>query len=65
MWELDGVCVVVAELVHNLRYPVMVLCREGIPYQTLELECSALALVVELVAERFSNIGVHFLGKDV
>jgi hypothetical protein len=60
MWLVDGVCVVVAELVHNPGYPIVVLCREGIPNQPLELECSALALVVELVAERFSNIGVHF-----
>jgi hypothetical protein len=56
---MDSICVVVAELVHNFRDPVVVFCRERIADETLELECAALALVVDLVAEQFRDGGVH------
>jgi Ran GTPase-activating protein (RanGAP) involved in mRNA processing and transport len=59
MWLVDSVCVVVAELVHNLRDLAVVLRGECIANEALELECAALALVVDLVAERFSDVGVH------
>jgi len=56
---VDGVGVVVAELVDDLRYPVVVLRLEGIANETLELKCAAFALVVELIIKRFGNVGVH------
>lgn len=56
---VDGVGVVVAELVYDLCYPVVVLRLEGIANETLELECAAFALVVELIVKRFRNVGVH------
>jgi hypothetical protein len=56
---VDGVGVVVAELVDDLRYPVVVLRLESIANETLELECAAFALVVELIVKRFGDVGVH------
>lgn len=56
---VDGVRIVVAELVHNLRNPVVVLRLEGFANKGLELERAALALIVELVVERFGDVGVH------
>lgn len=56
---VDGICVVVAKLVHNLGYSVVVLRVECIPNETLELESSAFALVIELIIERFSYVRVH------
>lgn len=56
---VDCVGVVVAELVDDLRYPVVVLRLEGIANETFELECAAFALVVELIAKRFGDVGVH------
>lgn len=56
---VDGVRIVVAELVHNLGYSVVVLRLEGLANKGLELERAALALVVELVVERFGDVGVH------
>jgi hypothetical protein len=56
---VDGVCVFVAELVHNAGYPVVVLRIQCIPNEGLKLEGTALALVVQLIVERFSNVGVH------
>jgi hypothetical protein len=43
---VDSIGVLMAELVHNLRYPVVVLGSEGIANEAFELECAALALVV-------------------
>jgi hypothetical protein len=59
MRVVNRICILIAELMHNLGYSVVVLCIEGAPYKSLELEGSALALVVELVIERFSDIGIH------
>lgn len=56
---VDGVCIFVAELVHDSRYPVVVLCLKSIPYQTLELERTALSLVVELIIQRLGDVDVH------
>jgi hypothetical protein len=56
---VDGVCVLVAELVHNPGDPIVVLRIQCIPDEGLELEGTALALVVQLIVERFSNVGVH------
>jgi len=56
---VDGVCVVVAELVDDLGYPVVVLRDECISNEALELECAAFALVVELIVKRFGDVGVH------
>ena len=56
---VDGVCIVVAEFVHNPGYPVVVLRMECISNQALELECAAFALVVELIVKRLGDVGVH------
>lgn len=56
---VNGVCIVVAELVDNLRYPVVVLRLEGIANEALKLQGAALALVIELIVECFGNVGVH------
>jgi hypothetical protein len=56
---VDSVRIVVAELVHNLRYSVVVLRLQGFANKGLELEGAALALIVELVVERFGDVGVH------
>ena len=59
MGLMNGVGILVAELVHDPCYPVVVLGGEGIADEAFELEGSALALVVELIIERFGDIGVH------
>lgn len=59
MWLVHSVRIVMAEFVHDFGYPVVVLRVQCIANEALELECAALALVVELVVERFGNIGVH------
>jgi hypothetical protein len=59
MGVVDRICILVAELMHDLGYSIVVLCIEGIPDQGLELEGSALALVIELIIQRFSDIGIH------
>ena len=59
MGLVDGVGVLMAELVHNPCYPVVVLGSEGITDEAFELECAALALVVELIIESFGDVGVH------
>jgi hypothetical protein len=59
MWMVDGIRVLIAELVDNLGYSVVILGIQCISDEGFELECSALALVVELIIERFSDIGVH------
>jgi hypothetical protein len=59
VWVVDSVCILVAELVHNPGYPVVVLRIQCIPNEGLKLEGTALALVVQLIVERFSNVGVH------
>lgn len=56
---VNSIRIMVAELMHNLSYPVVVLRDEGISNEALELECAALALVVELIVERFGDVGVH------
>lgn len=56
---MDSICVVVTELMHNLGDPVVVVRLECFADESLELECAALALVVELIIKRFGNIGVH------
>ena len=61
---VDGISVLVAELVHDFCYPVMVLGDEGIADEAFELEGAALALVVELIVERFSDVGVHDAGGE-
>lgn len=59
MGLVDGICIVVAELVYNLGYPVVVLRDECISNEALELECAAFALVIELIVKRFGDVGVH------
>lgn len=59
MWMVDSIGVFVAELVHNFGYSVVVLGVECVSNEGFELEGAALALVVELIIERFSDIGVH------
>lgn len=56
---VDCICIVIAELVHDLGYPVVVLGSECIANEAFELECSALALVVELIIERLGDVEVH------
>ena len=56
---VDGVRILMAELMHNLGYPVVVLGSKCISDEALELEGSALTLVVELVVEGFSDVDVH------
>lgn len=56
---MDSVCVVVAELVDDLGYPVVVLRLKRLSNEALELECAAFALVVELIVKRFRDVGVH------
>ena len=56
---VDGIGVVVAELVHDLLDPVVVLGGEQVPDESLKLEGAALALVVELIVEGFGDVDVH------
>jgi hypothetical protein len=56
---VDSIGILLAELVHNTGYSVVVLCIQGMPDEALELECSALALVVELIVQRLGDVGVH------
>lgn len=56
---VDGIGIVVAEFVDDLGYPVVVLRCECISYEALELECTAFALVVELIVKRLCDIGIH------
>lgn len=56
---MDSVGIFVTELVDNPGYPLVVLCSQRITDQVLELEGSALAFVVKLVVEGFSDVGVH------
>ena len=56
---VDSIGVLMAELVHDLCYPVVVLGSQCIPDEAFELERAALALVIELVIEGFGDIGVH------
>lgn len=60
---VDSVCILMAELVYNLCYPVVVLRLECISDEALELECAALALVIELVVQRFGDVDVHVEGR--
>jgi hypothetical protein len=59
MGMVNGIRVLVAELVDNFGYSVVVLGIQCISNEGFELECSALALVVQLIVERLSDIGVH------
>jgi hypothetical protein len=59
MGMVDGIRVLVAELVYNFCYPIVVLGDESIADEAFKLEGAALALVVELIVERFSDVGVH------
>lgn len=56
---VDGVGVVLAELVHDPRDSLVVLRIEGAPDEGLELEGAALALVIDLVAEQPRDRSVH------
>jgi len=56
---VDGIGVLLAQLAHDAGYPVVVLGGEGVADEAFELERAALALVVELVVEGFSDIDVH------
>ena len=56
---MDGVGIVEAELVDNLRNPLVVTSIEGVANKALELEGTTLAFIVELVVQGFSDIGVH------
>jgi hypothetical protein len=60
---VDGVGILVAELVHDAGDALVVLRVEGIPDEALELEGAAFALVVELVVERLSDVRVHVGGS--
>jgi hypothetical protein len=56
---VDSICVFVAKLMYNLRYPVVILCSECISDEAFELEGAALALVVELIIQSFGDIDIH------
>jgi len=56
---VDSVGVFVTELVHNLGYPVVVLCGECISDEAFEFEGAALALVVQLIVQSFGDIDIH------
>jgi hypothetical protein len=56
---VDGIGVLLTQLANDPGYPVVVLGSECVPDEAFEFEGAALALVVELVVERFSDIGVH------
>lgn len=56
---VDSVGVIMAELMDDLGYPVVVLGSKCIADETFELEGSALSLVVELVVECFGDVDVH------
>lgn len=56
---MDGIGILMAQLMDNPCYPVVVLGGEGIADEALELECPALAPIVELVVEGFCDVGVH------
>ena len=60
---VNRIGVLVAELVHDAGYPVVVLGGESVPDEALELERAALALVVELVIEGFGDVDVHGGGQ--
>lgn len=56
---VNGVGVLVAQLVHYLLYLDMILSGEAIPYESFEFEGAAFAFVVELVVQRLRDIEVH------
>jgi hypothetical protein len=56
---MDGVGIFMAELVHNLLDAVKVSHGQGLSDQRLELESTAFAPVVQLVAERLGDINIH------
>ncbi len=57
---VDSICVMVAELVHNLGYPIVILRVKCIADEAFEFKGAAFALVVELIVKRFGDIWVHF-----
>ena len=56
---MDGICILVAELVHNPGYSIVILGGECISYEGLKLKGAALALVVELIVESLGDVDVH------
>ena len=56
---VDSVGIFVTKLVHNLGYPVVVLCSECISDEAFELEGAALALVVELIVQSLGDVDIH------
>lgn len=56
---VDGVCIFVTELMDDLLDSVVVAGGEGLSDQAFELEGAALALVVQLIVERFGDVGIH------
>lgn len=56
---VDGIGILMAQLMDDLCYPIMVLGGEGITDEAFEFECPALAPIVELVVEGFCDVGVH------
>jgi len=59
VWLVDGVRILVAELVHDLLDAVEVDGGERFADEAFQLEGPALALVVELVIEGLGDVGVH------
>lgn len=56
---MDRICILVTELGDNPLYPVEICSGERLADEALELEGAAFPLVVELVVERFCDVGVH------
>jgi hypothetical protein len=59
---VDGVGILVAELVDNLLDAVEIGGGEGLADEALELQGPTLALVVQLVIEGLGDVGVHGTG---
>lgn len=59
MGLMNCIRILVAELEHNLLDLCVVVGSERVPYEAFKLEGAALPLVVELVVERFGDIGIH------
>lgn len=63
MWLVNGVGVVMAELKYNVFDPGVVLRGQRVSDKSLEFQGTALALVVELVVQRFSDVDIHTGGR--
>lgn len=61
---MDLVCIVMAQLVHDLRYTVMVASSQRLADEAFELEGTTLSLVVEFVGESPLHSWVHYGGSE-